>query len=455
MSTRDDLFAKAKQTRQENQSETQRSGGGFDYGDREPIYSTAITTKPNKAGFKQVRLLGNPIEARNDDPFSPRIIHTSMILGDDGKKFRCTWPSKNEDPGWILWKVYTKVMSFTYNKVKQERDYHYQDKFPELFNRVSKNNDLNNNIESGWRPRASILMNVIDREAMDWHRDIGSTALLSRKASPMEDGTVYYEPGFPQTVYNNVWDTIVGWAGNWENYDVIIEAVGKDPWYRVYHPVENQRQFEGFDNMPDTLPIEETAERPLTEEELGWSRINLDEVFRVTSAVKIENRLGVFIQDVDKKLGTNFYPELKAEADKQQKEFEAAQQESERKAVATGDNPVATAETNTANAADKPTESAESEKSARPRKRARKPASEDTVFDLDAYTDQYPGVAKMTPEEREVITGFDAENQKFMFKEGSYDELYYCPAAEDGECNMDSPDWFHACPGCGIEFEEG
>jgi len=39
-------------------------------------------------------------------------------------------------------------------------------------------------------------------------------------------------------------------------------------------------------------------------------------------------------------------------------------------------------------------------------------------------------------------------------KEGSYSDLLLCVNAEDGECNIDAPEWFDHCPGCGISFVE-
>lgn len=440
---RDELFQQAKKIREKGESKAQnnQSRPQFD-NDREPLHSTALTIKPAQKGFKQVRMLGNPIEARNDDPFSPRIIETSTILGDDGKKFRCIWGSKEDNPSWVLWKVYNKVMSFTYNRSTQERDYHYKDKFPELFNRVSKNNDMENAIEQGWRPKKSVIMNVIDRDFMDWHQENKSTLLLSRKASPMDDGSYFYDAGFPITVYNAVYDTIVSWAGSWENYDVVIEVVGKDPWYRAYHPIDDARKLEGLQYSP----YQEYAERPLSEEEQSWKQYNLDEVFRPTTHIKIDNRLGVFIQEVDKKLNTNFYPEVKEKAEAERKEYERIQQEAEKSVTSVEDK----AGLEESSSEENTTEQVKEQP--KPRPRPRKPAQEksDSEFNIEDYAETYPGVSELTNDEKNAIVGYDESAEKFLFKEGSYDELFVCP---DENCNMDSPDWFHACPGCGTLFE--
>lgn len=441
MSGREELFKKSREAREANQSPTQRSGGGDNESyDREPIPYTAITEKPSPKGIKQLRLLGRPIEGRGDDPFSPRVVNWSMILGDDGSKFRCIWPDKKEHPDWILWKVFTKVMAYTYNKADQERKYHYKDSFPEIWNRVAKNNDLDNSMERGWFPKMQIMMNVIDRDIMDWHRENKTTVLLSRKKSVNDAGITFFEPGFPPTIYNNIWDVIVGWAGDWEDYDVVIEAVGSDPWYRVYHAIENKRSLKDGKGFQVN---EEVAERELTDEEKSWDRVNIDEVLPVTTYTRIENRLGVFLQEVDKKLGTKFYPELRDLAEKERKEAEAVQQEQERSITSTESNPISE---------DKETP-VQDEPKPQPRKVRKASKPEESTFNLDAYADVYPGVSQLTPQEREAIVGHDDDTKRFIYKEGSYEQLYSCPGVEDGSCNMDSPEWFHVCPGCGLEFE--
>lgn len=450
---RNELFQQAKKKREDGKGKTQQNSQWqqFDYSDREPIYNTSIAAPDELKGFKQVRLLGNPIDARNDDPFSAKVIYSSMILGDNGKKFRCIWPEKTEQPNWILWKVFNKITRFTYNRERRERVYHYQDSHPELFNRVNFNSKPENTFERGWSPKASILMNVIDRDMYDWHKENKSTVLLSRKSSLMDSGDIFYEPGYPPTIYNNIWDTICDWAGDFNQYDVVIEKIEKDPWYRVYHPIEHKRQLTGL----GFIPYEDTAERELTEEELSWNQINIDNIFRETSYIKIENRLGVFIQEVDKELGTNFYPELKEKAEEQRKEFEKIQRDAEKTAVSMKDNQVLQDDNN------KSTSNETVEESNPIRERRKPKETSNSTFNLDSYKDIYLGIEKLTDKERSIIEGYDTEKDKFIFKEGTYEALYLCPNStpieeelQEGDCNQDSPEWFHVCPKCGEEFND-
>lgn len=451
MSSREELFRNAKKTRADNKGVTQR-GGGQQFENnlpQEPVFNTALAikipgTEVEPQSFKQVRLLGNPIDSRNDDPFSPRLIYSSLITGDDGKKFRCVWPdSPQNDKDFILSKILNRVMSFTYNREKQRRDYHYQDSHPELFNRVSKNGDISNPYESGWYPKSSVLMNVIDRDEMDWHRENGSTVLLSRRGTKQDNGNIFYEPGFPITIYNLVWDGIVEWAGDWETYDIVIERLSKEPWYRVYHPIENRRTLEGL----GFSPYEDTAERELTNEESSWSRINLDEVFHPTTYIKIENRLGEFIKKVDAEMSTYFYDELKEKAENQRKELEKLQKEAESHVTDVSVDDLKEDKHEKESNSETTTEDQPSEKPVRRRKST--PSEENKPFNLDDYADKFVGVSKLTPDERATIIGFNENEQAFEYAQEDNSPLLVC---ENDDCNMLSPDWFSHCPGCGVEF---
>ena len=134
---------------------------------------------------------------------------------------RCIWPIKSEQPNWILWKVYNKVMSGKWDAKAQTRIYDYREKFPGLWNRVAKNDNLDNAFESGWKPKAYVIANVIDRSMMQWHQENKKTVLLSKKVSD-NNGTPWYEPGIPNMLYNSLYEVVIPVYGDWETYDIAL-----------------------------------------------------------------------------------------------------------------------------------------------------------------------------------------------------------------------------------------
>ena len=294
----EDLFAKAIEARK-NKPERQSFDNQYD-----PVNYTALGEH-----YKQIRLLGNPIEFRNQDPFSPKVINVAWLVGDDDKRFRVIYPDKDENPGWILWKILAKVLRYNWNKAKKEKEYMFPDS--DIFKRVHTNNSINP-YDKGWEPSKLVAQNCIDRSAMDWHRENKKTLLLSRRVSETtrEDGTVnqFFDLGYPSSIYNNVMNEIVSYAGGWSNYDLLLKKVDADPWYIIRHAVDDYKKFAG--ELSTFAYFEQYAGAPLTQEEQSWERFNIDKIFPVTSYTKIMNRLKGAIIQVDATFKTSFFSEL-------------------------------------------------------------------------------------------------------------------------------------------------
>lgn len=265
-----------------------------------------------------VRLLGNPVEIQNKavprDPGDPKVFFYSMILGDDGKKFRCIFPDHAENPEWFLWKVHDLVTKSHWDKATKKRVHDFEFEYPDLFFRVRKNN-RDHKLENGWYPSRTIAWNVIDRSDTDWHVQNNHTKLLSKKMSPMDEGRAFYEPGVPQITYNNLIEGLVEHYGDYENYDVVIYKQKSSPWYilkhGIYHAMEigqDEKQF--------------IVDGGLTEAERAYKRYDLDNLYKITSYSKIKSRLGAFIKRVDSAFNTNFYDEIVHLADEEQKQWD-------------------------------------------------------------------------------------------------------------------------------------
>lgn len=456
MSSMDDLFKKAvKQRKEEKKKEDQ--GGTFSQ-DREMPEYTALETN----GFKLVRMLGEPIAMRTK-PTSPKIIYHTFILGDDDKKFRCIFPSKQEKPNWILWKVMNKVLSYTWDPNAGEngaRVYHNKDSHPTLFNRVAKNNKENNPFETGWRPSGFVVQNVIDRDpsVYKWHKDNKKTVLLSKKGREMQDGGIFYEPGFPPTLYNTILEDVVEVNGDPNTYDVIVQKLNDKPFYKAFHPVEDYKKllakFDGEETqLKEGIPgfDRDIVEEPLTDEELSWELYDLDKYFPVTSYKKIQNRLNIFLESVDKAFGTKFVEELNDLVAEEKKEWDAQGKnldgkEESTKTTVTKEKEVSKEET-----------TEEKKKEPVKRRRPQKEESNTEEFSVEKILNEHSeleGASHLTPEMKAMIKDVEYNSNGTIqnFKYDTDEDVLECINADEG-CTMTSPESFTHCPLCGVSFD--
>jgi hypothetical protein len=449
------LFQQAVQERrQEKKREQER--GSFGGGNREfPEYAALRTN-----GFEVVRLLGEPISMRRE-PTSPKIIHHTRILGDDDKKFRCIFPPKSEQPDWILWRIMGKVLDYTWDSSIGEnggRRYHHAESHPRIFNRVAKNSQENNKYETGWRPTRYVIYNHINRNpsVYQWHKENQKTLLLSKKGSEMKNGGIFYEPGVPVTLYNTLMEEIVEVHGDPNKYDVVIYKMDQDPFYKVYHPVDDYKRilakFENENDLAEAVPglDSDVSERPLTEEEKSWEMWNIDKHFPITSYRKIHNRLKSFIQSVDTAFGTHYLEEL---------EDLVEQEKKERGSDDRGDEEDSPSETESKTAVTKEKEPTDNAPASRSRKRKKEEAQEDEGFSVDKIAAEHPelkGIDNLSPEEKAKIIDVDYDNngkvKNFNYSLQKGEQLLKCVNVDEG-CTMTSPDSFHYCPLCGEKFD--
>lgn len=323
-----DLWKKAKEKHDQKKKEDEERKGGYE----QPLFSKLMPETHATKGYVQVRVLGNPREFRKGDPANgiapdptaPKTVYHSWVLSDDlKKKFPVIWPSREEKPDWILYKLVDKVLEGKWNKDTQTKDYHHQATHPDLFKRVLRNNDEPKRTASGdiiqpsgMMGKASIVMNVIDRQRIKEHQEKKHTFLLSKTSeSKGTDGKVneFCETGVPLTVYDSLM-SVVGSCGDFNTYDVIVKRTKDKPYYAVYHGTEKLRFIDFSAFNPNTI------EAPLTEEELSWERYNIDTLYPVTSYKLLLAKLRQLFNQVDKEFGTKFLDELISLAEIEAKE---------------------------------------------------------------------------------------------------------------------------------------
>ena len=293
-----------------------------------------------------MRIVGNPPESMTPGfkaaDTDAHEIYYSEIKADDGKKFQLRLPVRGDLPekDHLMWRIIDKVLTVTWtNKVKS---YKYQDKFPDIFNKVkfggwdSSNpaEAKNHQYSKGWSGQKIVLMNVIDRED-NWCAENKHTKLLARQITTKQypDGTVaeFVSKGIPSYGFLNKLGGLVANYKTWENYDIGVKRTGiKTEPYQII----NATAFVNgkIPEIPqDKIPLVNLG--PLTDEEKAYERYNIAKLFGPVTYAKIDAKLGASIKLIDACLGTNFYNELqtlkaeeaaKWEAEKAEKEAESA-----------------------------------------------------------------------------------------------------------------------------------
>lgn len=467
--SRAELFAMAKKKRQE-EKQRQSERGNWTSSEASSIAYVALQTD----GERVVRLLGLPVSDRML-PTDAKQIEMASILGDDGKRFRCIFPDHRENKSYILWRIYDLVLAGTYSDGadgRRVKTYTYQNIHPECFRRVMYNDNPENKYEKGWKTTTSILINCIDRSDPEWHKEHKHTKLLSKRASEVGDsGKFYYEAGIPTACYNAIFDDVVEWAGDWEEYDVVLKKMSSSPWYKALQATQEYMKL----SEPSKAIV---VDGPLTAEERAYEMYNLDELFPVTSYRRIKEKLGEFIKKVDVDFKKNFSQELdELVAEEQRRWKEEGKNEwgfkVEKKQVTNSASDIesyrkeehlveddelvpsapATAQTQAPKAEDKaPWESAEEEDVPVRTRTAVAPAPSAEI-DWDALADGtyngkvYKGVPYMTQEEKDYVLGVN-EDGSFLYK-----KVQGVHILRNESSDFRAPEFFHVDPLSGDMFE--
>lgn len=433
--TREELFKKAKSMRKQAKEEASR--GSFSGEGYEGVVYTSVPSD----GVKVFRILGDPLAVRSK-PTDPKLSFISYILGDNSKNFRCVWPSKEEQPNWILWKIFDTVMESKWDKGedgKFQRNYIHALSRPECFRRVSKNNS-DNKFERGWYPTRYVNLNIIDRHDVEYHKENKRSKLLSKRASEISDsGNFWYDPGIPEAAYNTIWDDVVEFNGQWDLYDVALKKETESPWYRAFHCYDDRKKLEQID--PEALKV--VVEGELTQEEKDYKLYDLDNLFKVTSYITIKNRLGDFIKKVDVDFKKNFSKELEELVEKEKREFEQRRKEKQEEATDQIDEKPDVEEVDEG-------EVKNEEVPVQTRERAKPAAKERKVeIDWNALIDgsfngvKYLGVKDMTDEEKSMVIGIKEDGQFEYVKEWNGNKV---EALKNPNSQFLAPEEFHIDP---------
>lgn len=268
-----------------------------------------------------IRAVSGPPNSAIDDS-TARTVTLAKLIGDDGKKFRVVRPSITADPSYILNRIILRVRQVKWNN--GVKTYPVEEQCPEIFNIIDKNgvkkNDPKLKFEKGWLGKELLVMNVIDRSQMDWHKENKHTMLLAKSVGEF-NGSDYVDildEGISAAAAEVKLNQLFKYYGSWEKYDLAITRTGdKNNAYNITNATKN----------PETVDDESIAkfismEDHLTDEEKSWERYDLTKLFRVTTSTKIYNRLKVTIARIDAALNTHFLTELEQEVEAEKKMFD-------------------------------------------------------------------------------------------------------------------------------------
>lgn len=270
---------------------------------------------------KIVRVIGAPPDS-NLNNYSAKTVNISWVVGDDGKKFKLIRPSFSTDSNYIINRIISRVMATQW--VNKTKVCPVQTKFPEIYNIVKRNGlsdaDKQAKFDKGWVGKEVLIMNVIDRSRMDWHRENKHTMLLAKSVVEGREGGTFVDEGISAYAVNNRLGHLFISYGSWEKYDLAFIRTGQ---------VSNPYNIINATRTPEEIPAEFrsyiSSEPSLTEEERSWETYDLEKLFKVTSPIKILNRLKITIARIDAALGTSFLKDLEREVEIEKKKLEESQ----------------------------------------------------------------------------------------------------------------------------------
>jgi hypothetical protein len=286
----------------------------------------------------------NNIRNPKTGQFDARIVQSAEALDDKGKRVKLVLPLQGQDENHILWRIINKVLESDWVKEKDAqgneknvRKYKHLTKYPNMVGQILYSNLLESNparkfglLGRGWSGRQFFMMNVIDRQSLDWHRENKHTVILSKSVNikKTDDGKIleFADPGVPAFGFTQaITGSIMKFYGFWENYDIGVERTGLQTTpYRVFNASKSPEMI-----LDKNLQKLVNMDKGLSDEEKSWERYDFDKLFHVTTATKLLNHFKNYLTIVDANLGTHFINELTKLSEAEKAEWEAKKEENE------------------------------------------------------------------------------------------------------------------------------
>lgn len=448
-------FQEAKKRAEEEKN----SHGGYVKEDL-PEFKCCVLTKEQP---KVIRLIGNsPLmrQVKSD----PLIVKRSMCIDDDGHY--CTIILSDDRDNLINKLFRTIIGKYKYDKETKTKTYENANKPSfQRFMTNGKSKDQISAYERGMQPDTYYLFNCLDKSD-DWCEKNKHTKLLCWDSTSKEvDGEkrTYYTYGVKPSLYNAIFDVQCTKLNRmFDQFDVVVKRLKEklgDSYLTILNGDE-KTAIEGMGLDPSKVSMEY-----LTDSEEAYERYDLEDlafISRPTSYSYFGKVFAKLIKQTDIDFGTNFQSEFAEAIEKEKAEFakrnaEKANSESKSEDTSTEveseDEEVVEESTTTTQSFDTmetvETSSddelpSEVEENPTPTQKVAKVAKV-AKFDPLTLKDKLPFIDKLKESDLKLIVGYDYDNDKLKFVEGT--ELADCP------CGFELADAFGSCPKCGVSFQ--
>lgn len=421
----------------------------------------------NKDKPRIIRLMGNSPLMREKDT-DPLIVNRAMCVNDDGNYVTIIMPEDRDNPINKLWR--TIIGKYTWDKENNCRIYNNKGKPSfERFIRNGKKQEDCDSKERGMLTDKFYLFNCLDKTD-SWCEENKHTKILCWDSKNKEvDGETrtYYTYGIKSSLYNNIFDVqCTNLNRMYDQFDVVAKRLSKplgNDWLVVCSPEEKTK----ITNMG--LDASKVTMEYLSEDEENYTLYKLEDIpfiSRPTSISFVLKNFPKLIKSCDLDFETNLYEEFVEGAEKEKAEWakknaENAEKNEETKSesaedtsteVESEDEEVVEESTTTTQSFDTmetvETSSddelpSEVEENPTPQKVAK--VAKVAKFDPLTLKDKLPFIDKLKESDLKLIVGYDYDNDKLKFVEGT--ELADCP------CGFELADAFGSCPKCGVSFE--
>jgi hypothetical protein len=408
----------------------------------------------NQGEYTIVRIVSAPPplpgSTLKPSPFDVHEVIKAEVKDDQGKWFPIIYPvmTNDLDHSHIMHRFISKVLEVEWSKtVKGDKSFKNKSKYPELVDKLEhggwSTTDRQRQYSPGFKGKKMAIMNVIDRLDMEWHRTNKKMKLLSKAVTVGKDGvSEFITMGVPSFGFLKAFEDVLQTSGNWSKYDVGIKKTGEQSTPYVIKNASKYKkggmleELKGVKGIPDGSII--SVDDFLTEEELSWKLVDIENEFKPTSYFMLKRRLGSLFDECDRCLGTRFCDELGVLIEAEQKHWELENPKTEETIteITTTSSPIEESVTSTPRVVRRETVSAQ----------AGTTLSEEQVKVLKGFgllTDQEKSWIK------DVVLKADGTLDHIIY-DSEAGALTVCP----DPCKEEVPYKFSTCPVCGVEYAD-
>jgi hypothetical protein len=407
----------------------------------------------------------------------PKQCDYSFIKADDGNTKLFRFPSLEEKPDFILYKIINKVLFQKWvgqdSEGKAIIEVPMKEEQADIYWMIYNNEDmiLGEYGPNGWGRWKRVLgkyqgaaastccyTNVINRREFEIVRKEKDD-----KGEETEKRTIYPKDwcvsnkhslvltktpksvGAPITISNLLMTNLFPNFGNFQNYDIAINRMGSDPYYQLFKAEECVQNQEVFPYV---------VKGPLTDAEKEVDVYDLKELTKPATYSYIYQNLKGKIEQIDQALGTQFIKELEQLVDSENSSkpntapqtTEPQPEQKEEPDLSTSGTSASTVENTVLNPEPEPQPEQKKEPPVREIKKEEPPVGTVSVQDfIKKATKDKANYDDLSDSEKAMIKGVSADGNTLLFES---EDLVACPYCQSSQPTTVTK----FCLYCGVEF---